>query len=313
MVLTINSSGPEAPLRPVLNVAAEAATHNPQPPNTELPEQGSAPLPITEARLQACFLRELAEEAPVVLEKDLKVVDAVLEHGQAVDADAEGKAADFFGVVADKAVDGGVDHAGAEEFDPGGAFAFRTRSPTCRSACSAAERAGDVELNARFGEREIAGAEAGFHAGAEELFDEIFDGAGEIAEGDVRVHSEAFDLVEGEGMRGVGIVAAIDLAGNDDANGWLLLFHGANLHGRSVGAQEERRRRAFRQFQVERVHVIADGMEFRDIESFKIIVRRFDFGALDDGEADGNEDVFDFLEDLADQVMRADRTVDARE
>ncbi len=54
-------------------------------------------------------------------------------------------------------------------------------------------------------------------------------------------------------------------------------------------------------------------MEFRYVEGLKIIVRRFDFGALDDGEADGNEDVFDFLEDLADQVMRADGTVDARE
>src|SRR5258708_6559565 len=222
--------------------------------------------------LYNCFLRELAEEADVVLEKDLDVVDTVLEHRKAVDANGEGEATDFFGVVVDEAVDGGVDHAGAEEFDPGGSFAFRTRSAVGCSACSAAEGAGDVELDARFGEREITGAEAGFHARAEELFYEIFDGASEIAEGDVRVHGEAFDLVEGEGMRGVGIVAAIDLAGNDDANGRLLLFHGANLHGRSVGAQEERRRCAFLQFQIEGVHVIADGMEFRDIESFKIIV-----------------------------------------
>jgi hypothetical protein len=54
-------------------------------------------------------------------------------------------------------------------------------------------------------------------------------------------------------------------------------------------------------------------MEFRDIESFKIVVRRFDFGAFDDGEADGDEYVFDFLEDLADEVMRTDRTMDAGE
>src|SRR6266852_6859500 len=48
-------------------------------------------------------LGELAQEAHVVLEKDLDVVDAVLEHGQAVDADAESEAADFLGVVIHKA------------------------------------------------------------------------------------------------------------------------------------------------------------------------------------------------------------------
>jgi len=32
-------------------------------------------------------------------------------------------------------------------------------------------------------------------------------------------------------------------------------------------------------------------MEFRNVERFEIVIRRFDFGAFDDGEADGNEDV----------------------
>src|SRR5439155_9854710 len=170
---------------------------------------------------------------------------------------------------------------------------------------------GDIELDAWLGERKIAGAEARFDTGAEELFYEILDGAGEIAEGDVGVDGEAFDLVEGERMGGVGIVAAIDLAGYDDAHGRLLLLHGANLHGRSVGAKKERRRRAFWQFQIEGVHVVADRMKLRDIQRLEIVVRRFDFGAFDDREADGEENVFDFLEDLADQVMGADGANDA--
>src|SRR5207249_10393580 len=140
-----------------------------------------------------------------------------------------------------------------------------------------------------------------------------FDGAGEIAEGNVGVNGEAFDLVEGERMRGVGIVAAIDLAGNDDANGRLLLFHGANLHGRSVGAKKERRLRVFRQVQIEGVHVVANGMKFRDIQRLEIVVRRFDFRAFDDGKTDGEKDVFDFLKNLADQVMGADGANDAGE
>ena len=47
-------------------------------------------------------------------------------------------------------------------------------------------------------------------------------------------------------------------------------------------------------------------MKFGNVERFEIVVRRFDFRAFDDGEANGDEDVFDFLDDLADQVMRAD-------
>ena len=119
--------------------------------------------------------------------------------------------------------------------------------------------AGDVEFDGRLGEREIAGAETRFHAFAEELLHEIVDGAGEIAEGDVRIHGEAFDLMEHEGVRRIRIIAAIDLARHDHAHGRLALLHGANLHGRSVRAQKKRTRRAFRQFQVERVHVIAHG------------------------------------------------------
>src|SRR6266850_2590623 len=127
---------------------------------------------ISRARLKpdayTCFLRELPEEAHIVLEKDLNIVDAVLQHREAIDADAEGEAADFFRVIVHETVDGGIDHARAEELDPRGALAFRTGAAV-RSAGSPAERAGDVELDGRLGEREIAGPEACFHTGAKKL------------------------------------------------------------------------------------------------------------------------------------------------
>src|SRR5690242_1691620 len=253
----------------------------------------------------SCGSRELLQEAHVVLEKDLEVIDAVLQHGEAVDAHAEGEAADLLRVVIDKAVDGRIDHAGAEELDPARAFAFRANASARGIAAAAAENAGDVEFHGWLGEREIAWAKARFYARSEELLHEIFDGASEIAEGDVRVHSEAFDLMEHEGMRGVGIIAAVDLAWDDDAHGRLLLLHGANLHGRGVGAQEERRRSAFGQVDVERVHVVADRMELRDVQRFEVVVRRFNLRAFHNGEANGEENVLEFLQDLANQVMRA--------
>src|ERR1700730_4286371 len=49
-------------------------------------------------------------------------------------------------------------------------------------------------------------------------------------------------------------------------------------------------------------------MEFRDVQGFEVVIGRFDFGALDDGEAYGEEDVFDLLKDLTNQMVRADGT-----
>ena len=78
-------------------------------------------------------------------------------------------------------------------------------------------------------------------------------------------------------------------------------------------AEKERRRSTFGQVEIEGVHVVADRMKFGNVERFEIVVGRFDFGAFDNGEADGNKDVFDFLQDLADQVMGADGALDAGE
>src|SRR5579864_2464470 len=114
-------------------------------------------------------LRKLPQEAHVVLKKDLDVVDAVLEHGQAIHAHAECEPADLFGVVVHEAIDSGIDHARAEEFDPAGAFALAAGlTGGCRTA-AAAENARDVELHRGFREGKIAGTETCFHAFAEEL------------------------------------------------------------------------------------------------------------------------------------------------
>src|SRR5580692_12509327 len=77
------------------------------------------------------FLRKLAQEADVVLEKDLDVVDLIFQHGETINAHAEGEAARFFGVVVDEAVDSRIDHACAEKFDPACPFALRA-SATAR-------------------------------------------------------------------------------------------------------------------------------------------------------------------------------------
>ena len=61
---------------------------------------------------------KLVQETRVVLEEELDVVDAVLEHGEAVEAHAEGEAGDFAGVVADVVEDRRVNHASAAKLNP---------------------------------------------------------------------------------------------------------------------------------------------------------------------------------------------------
>jgi hypothetical protein len=172
------------------------------------------------------------------------VGDAVEHHGDALDAHAEGEAGDAFGVVGvvvrvelsaffgDCGEDGRVDHPAAEELDPAGVFALA-------AAFASAEDATDLHVGAWFGEGEEAGEEAGFDVVAEEGLHGVIERALEVGEGDVGVDGEAFDLMEDGGVGGVGGVVAVDFAGNDDADGWGLDDHGADLHRAGVGAHEE--------------------------------------------------------------------------
>src|SRR5919206_2791218 len=83
--------------------------------------------------------RELFEKAQVVFEEEADVVDAVLEHRDALDAHAEGPAGHLFGIVADVAQDLRVDHAGAENLEPARLLAYAT-------ALARAEEAQHVDL-----------------------------------------------------------------------------------------------------------------------------------------------------------------------
>ena len=128
------------------------------------------------------------------------------------------------------------------------------------------------------------------------------------AEGDVGIDGQPFDLVEHVAVRRVGIVAAIDFARHDDAHRRRLLLHGANLHGRSVRAQQVAAASAF---DVESVHVVARGMMLGNVERLEIVVRRLDLGPFDHAEADGKKNPLQLFVGLADQVARADRPLDA--
>src|SRR5580692_12457867 len=76
-----------------------------------------------------CFFSwKLSQEAHIILKKHLDIVDTILEHGQAVDADSEGEAAHLLRIVLDEAVDGRIHHARAEQLNPACTLTLRTSS-----------------------------------------------------------------------------------------------------------------------------------------------------------------------------------------
>src|SRR5579863_1778508 len=167
------------------------------------------------------YLWKLAQKAHVVLEQHGQLTDAVLHHGKAVHAHAEGKSRKPFRIVIHEAVDGGVDHARAEQLDPARMFADA-------AAASATHVARGVHFCGWLCEREEARPQARLHLRPEERTHEILHRAFEIAECNVCIDCETFDLMEHVAVRRVGIVAPVDFSGHDDAHGRLLLLHGAD-------------------------------------------------------------------------------------
>src|SRR5262244_1574419 len=229
---------------------------------------------------------ELREEAHVVLEEQTDVVNLVLENGHPLHAHAEGPARDLLGIVAHVAQDVGVHHAGAQNLDPASMLA----EPAARAAALEAEH---VHLRGRFREGEERGTEAYARARPEHLAGEVIQGPLEIGHGDVAIHGEAFDLVEHGRVGGVGEVVPEDFAGADDAHGRPLRLHGADLHGRGVGAQHDVRGH------MEGVLHVARGMVVGKVERAEVVVVRLHLGPLRHGEAEP-------LEDGDDLVLHAD-------
>ncbi len=245
---------------------------------------------------------ELFEEAHVSGVELADVGDAVQHHGDTLDAHAEGEAGDLFRVVGivggvelaallgDGGEDRGIDHAAAEQLDPAGVLALA-------AACASAEDAADLHVGRGLGEGEEAGEEARLDGRAEERLHGVIERALEIGEGDVGVDAEAFDLMEDGRVRGVGGVVAMDLAGDDDADRRSLRDHGADLHGRGVGAHQQAVAggTGLLACDLKRVLGIARGVVLRKVECLEVVEVALDLGAEVGGVAEMVEDPHDFV------------------
>src|SRR5687768_15951773 len=114
--------------------------------------------------------RELAQEAKIVAGERAHIVDTGTHHRHTFDTEPEGKSAVDVRVVADRAQDIGMDHAGASHLQPATPLA----DP---AAGTAADGAIDREVNSRLDEWKKVAAEADAPFLSEELPGQLGQGS----------------------------------------------------------------------------------------------------------------------------------------
>src|SRR3954454_19013035 len=277
---------------------------------------------------------ELLQDADVVLEELAQVGDAVLEHRDPLDPHAEREALHEIRVIAvrlDEAEDVGIHHPRAQDLDPARSLADRVPRAVRELARATAVKARDVDLDARFREREEAGAKSRAALGAEDGAGELIQRPLEVRERDRLRDRQALDLVEDRAVGRVERVAAVTTPWYHDEDRRPLALHRAHLHGRGVGAKDDvlrprRQRRAARllarqgrrrrqlEVGVKRRGVDVEGvlghprrMAGRMVESREVVVVELDLRALHDPVAEAAEDVLDLAHRANQEVPRPHR------
>src|ERR1035441_911765 len=170
---------------------------------------------------------ELLQKPHVILVEEADVSDAIADHRDALDAEAERPARPGFRVVADVLEDLGMHHAAAGDLEP-------------FLAHLAGQRAAEIYLEAGLGVAEVVRPEADARLRTHQFLEDKLHGALEVAHGHIPVHVKSLDLVKRWVVGGVGVVAAIDAPRHNDPYGRLLLRHHPDLDGGGMSAEKSR-------------------------------------------------------------------------
>src|ERR1700749_817849 len=95
----------------------------------------AANLPTCDRAQRANLLKKLPQKPHISRVELADFADAVLHHGDALDAHAEGEAGDLLRIVGGllfrgEGEDAGIDHAAAQQLDPAGVLAFAAALPS---------------------------------------------------------------------------------------------------------------------------------------------------------------------------------------
>src|ERR1035437_9745948 len=159
-----------------------------------------------------------------------------------------------------------MDHPAAADLQP-------ALVPEALAARPATDPAGHVELEARFGEREIARPDPHLSLFSIQGLDHVKERALHVANREPAVHREALDLAEIRQARGFRRVPPVAPAGRDDVDRRLLdALHRADLHRRRVSPPEDLRG------EIEGVPFLACGMARGDVPGFEVVPLGLDLG-----------------------------------
>src|SRR6266566_4875301 len=243
---------------------------------------------------------ELFQKPRVTLEEQLDVRNVILDHREAVGAEAKGPTRITVRIDAAVAEHFGVGHAATHQLDPAAPLAHAAALPV-------ADHATHGNLAARLREGKETGMEARADLLAEEFLGEEIERAFEIGKSNVRVDGQPLDLVEHGRVGGVRVVAPVALAGGDDVKRRAVLLHGPHLHGRRVRAQHGLG------VHIDRVKIVARRMTFGNVQGVKVVVHGLNLGSGLDREAESKEDVLDLALHPHDGMNRAERPAKAGE
>src|SRR6185503_16876905 len=101
------------------------------------------------------------------------------------------------------------------------------------------EPTGKVDFEARLRVGKVMRTETDPDVVAEQFFENKLNRSLQVGSRNALINIQTFDLLEGRVMGRVGVIAAVDAAGDNDPDGRLLFFHHANLHRGSVRSQQK--------------------------------------------------------------------------
>ena len=242
---------------------------------------------------------KLLQKTQVILEKQPQIADAVTQHGQALHTHAKRKAREIFRIDTAIGEHIGMHHPATHDFEPAALFA----DPAARAPALSAL---NIHFRRWLGERKIGRPEAHRQIGFKKGFQELIDRSSQVRKTDVAVDHQPFDLMKHRRVCEIRI-AAINPPRTHDADRRRLALHGANLHRRSMGAQN------MSGVDVERIVHRARGMVRGNIECFEVVIIVFDFRTFLDLIANPNEKILDPVERLGDGMQAADFPIAARQ
>ena len=150
----------------------------------------------------------------------------------------------------------------------------------------------DVYLAGGLGEGEVVGTKPGDGIGAVDGLDDGVQRALQVRHGHALVHHQTLDLMEHGGVGGVHLVLAVHPTGGDHADGYAVLLHSPDLHGRGLGPQEDLGILG----EIEGIRPVTGGVGLRGVELGEVVAFQLNLRAVHDLKAHVKEHLLDLIQ-----------------